>query len=496
MSETLKVDIDLKLPLRQYQIKGVNKFVDFPAAFFADEMGVGKTVQCIALDLVRRKQAGPGDWKTLVVCPLTGVVDQWVDEFKRFTDLRVRRINPKKRDWLFNEDADVYVVHYDALRIMGVDGLVKALPKGQWLHIILDEIHKIKNRKAKTSKEAVEVGKHFEYRSGASGTPMENRPDELFHIFKFFFPTMKSRKGVNMKLWFRKVLNSYWRFYERYVEYYEDDEGYHHIIGPRNVAELKELREPFWIRRLKDDPEVDLQLPPKQYQPYEVDLLPKQRKAYDGMKRNLIAWIGANENQPVNAPIVAVQLIRLQQFALAYGEIVPVKIRRRKTNKIEIVDKVKLTEPSSKLDCLCDILEDLGDTQCIVYSTSKQVMNMAQVRLEDRLSVTTGLITGDVTDIRRSAAIKRFQQGDTQVLCATIRSGGQGLNLQNANTVIFLDRDWVPGKNQQGEDRVHRSGQQHKSVHIIDIMARNTVDQRKDREIKRKWSWIKEVVGA
>ena len=495
--------IDFKLPLRPYQVEGVGKFVDFPHALFADAMGVGKTVQCIALDLVRREQATiangnkepEGGWKTLVVAPLTGVIDQWVTEIGRFTDLRVRRINPKKREWLFKQDADVYVIHPDGLRIMGVEKLVDALPRGQWLHFIFDEIHRIKNRKAKTSKQAVAVGKHFAHRTGATGTPMENRPDELWHLLYWFFPDKASREAVDMKLWFQKVLNSYWRFYNRYVDYYEDDYGYHHITGPRNVPELKELRDPVWIRRLKEDVLKDL--PPKQYQRYEVDLTSKQRKAYNAMKDTLIAWIGENENQPVIANIAIAQLIRLQQFALAYGELVQKTVWKRDGSQ-DILNQVHLSDPSSKLDALEDILDDLGDSQAVVFSTSKQIIKMASERLENpkKLGLTTGMIHGDIPDIKRSGNIKRFQSGETQVLLCTIRAGGVGLNLQNCSTGIFLDRDWSPGVNQQAEDRMHRSGQEADKVHIIDIVARDTIDQRKDRKLERKWQWIKEVVGA
>lgn len=481
--------------LREYQIEGVDKFAEFPQALFADEMGVGKTIQCIALDQLRRMQAGPapeGGWKTLVVAPLTGVIDQWVEAFEQFTDLRVRRINNKKREWLFKQDADVYIVHPEGLRIEEMN-LIHNLPTGKWLHFIFDEVHIIKNRKARVSKAAVEVGKHFPHRTGATGTPMENRPDELWHIFKWLFPTKASRDAVDMSKWDQKLLNSYWRFFARFVESFEDDDGYTHIIGPRKVEALKELREPFWIRRLKS--EVLKDLPPKQYQTIEVDLHPKQRRAYDSMKKRSIAWIGANEDQPVVGPQAIVELTRLQQFGIGYGEVVNVTVKKR-DGSIEVKNKVKLTEPSSKIDALQTLVEGMGSTQAVIFSTSKQGIYLAGKRLEDKCGSKVAYITGDVSALEKSRAIKDFQSGEVQFILATIRAGGVGLNLQNCNVVMFLDRDWSPGKNQQAEDRVHRSGQTAPKVHIIDFVARRTVDQRKRNKLVLKWSWIKEVVGA
>ena len=481
--------------LRPYQREFIETKYKYPHVATFDEMGVGKTVQAIAMDLLRRAQAGPGEHKTLVVAPLTGVIDQWVQEFEKWTDLRIKRINAKSaktRAWFLMdmEKYDVFIIHPEGMRIEK-DNLTKV----KWLHMVFDEVHRIKNRKTKTAKAAVEVGKQAKYRTGCTGTPIENYPAEMWHILYWLYPTAKDRNEANIGHWTKKLLNSYWRFYNRFVEYYEDpDYGYHKITGTRNEEELRELFGPFYIRRLKTDVQKDL--PPKIRQPYEVELPPKQRKAYDDMKNYLMSWVGENNDQPVIAPVVIAQMIRLQQFTLGYGEILTHKkyevVNGVRETKIET--QFKLHEPSEKLDALMDILEDLGDQQCVVFTTSKQAVYLAKARFE-KAGIGVSVVTGDVVDAKRTGEINRFKRGETQVFIATIRSGGVGLNLQNASTVVFLDRDWSPAKNQQAEDRCHRGGQTN-PVHIIDIVAKRTIDQKKDRKLQMKWSWIHDTIGA
>jgi SNF2 family DNA or RNA helicase len=463
-----------------------------------DEMGVGKTIQLIALDHVRRLQVGDnygrstGKNKTLVVAPLTGVIDQWVQAFHEWCPwLEVRRVDAKDaktRGAFLDKEADVYIIHPEGLRLEK-----DKLKKVKWLHMIFDEVHKIKNRQAKTTKAAKEVGLSARYRSCGTGTPMENQAHEAWSIFSMYlYPNKAEREKAGLTQWTKKLLNSYWRFYGRFVEYYEDPEtGYHTITGVLNSDEFKRLFGPFYIRRLKS--EVIKDLPPKQYTTIEVDLLPKQRRAYDEMKRELIAWVGEREDQPVVAAIAIAQMVRLQQFTLGYGSTEYVTLNKRDGTK-ERKLKVTLEEPSAKLDALLAILEDLGDAQAIVFSTSKQAVDMAARRLR-KAEIPAAVITGDTMQSRRKRNLSDFQKGEVKVLCMTIRAGGVGMNLQHCSNVIFLDRDWSPAKNQQAEDRSHRLGQKN-PVNIIDIVARKTIDQKKDRTIKKKWEWIKEMVGA
>lgn len=530
-----------ELSLRPYQQETLDKFLSdpyYPNVFIGDEMGTGKTVQAMALDHEYRKEAEP-DAKTLVVAPLSGVVDSWVRHFREwFPSLKVRRIDPKDREsfleplaagaewdpkvwdgswpesWGSNRShehyPDVFVMHWEALRLMTegsdtAEAIGYSLEKPPWsvgtsepawLHIIADEVHKAKNRRTQQTKALKSIDDVL-HKTGLTGTPMVNRPDELWSILHWLYNDKGDREEY-FKYWHRKLLRSYWRFYNRYTEYIvpEPRKGYHKITGVRNEEELKELMDPFFIRRLKKDVMKDL--PPKVYQSYEVDLHPQQRKAYNSMRDNMIAWIGEHEDQPVVAPITIAKLTRLQQLAIAYGEIVELPPKNNDPTGSPRYE-VRLQEPSAKLDALVDILDDLGDSKAVVFSQYSQAIDLAIERLEAH-GYKTGKITGDVPNEKRSEAIDDFQhtpveEDGAQVLCATITAGGQGIDLFAASTVVFLDRDWSPALNQQAEDRLHRMGQTD-TVHVIDIDAKNTVDQYRGKKLEQKWSWIKRMVGA
>lgn len=468
--------------LRPYQQEALDHFLaednPYKHHFLGDEMGLGKTYvgTKYAVDTYEGKPI-------LVVAPLTGVVDSWVEHFELLTDFKVKRINTKSKkyraqsiDSFESSEAQVFVMHPEGLRIEE-----ERLDDFDWGLMIIDESHRIKNRKTKTFAAAKHVGRNADHRLALTGTPVMNRPDELWAQLNWLYPNKKSRLDAGMKYHFHKLLNSYWRFYKRFLEYEVDDYlGYHTVKGTRHEDELRELLDPFYMRRLKRN--VLTELPSKQYQTYYVDLHPKQRRAYDDMRKSLIAWIGEKEDSPIVAPVVIAQLVRLQQFALAFGQ-------------VNDDNKMLLDEPSTKLDMLMEILEDAPDKQFVVFSTSKQMVDLAEARMK-KVDIPVAKITGDIKSHLRSKVIKEFREGERRVFIATIGAGGTGLNLQNADTAIFLDRDWSPANNLQAEDRIHRIGQESESVHIIDIMAKDTIDFGKRDKLDLKWEWIRATVGG
>ena len=253
------------------------------------------------------------------------------------------------------------------------------------------------------------------------------------------------------------------------------------VVGVKNVESLHAEMEPWYIRRLKKDVLVDL--PDKYYDTIWVDLDPKQRHAYNQMKRDMIAWMEAqDQTAPLIAPVVIAQLTRLQQFALAYMQPHPEK-----------EGKWIMTDPSTKLDVLCELITDNPTEQLVVFSQSQAVLHLLAKRLE-RMKVTHGLFTGDQTQVDKDRLVDSFQAGDTQVFAGTIAAGGEGITLTASSTVIFLDRAWRPTANIQAEDRLHRDGQK-SAVQVIDILAKNTIDPDRKAKIDTKWSWLRELLG-
>lgn len=455
--------------LYPYQKENVDRLHQDSGCLIADQMGTGKTIQAVAIDSKHRELH---EGKTLVVCPLS-VMTNWKDHFETYSDLKVRVLNTKNkqtRDWLLNEEADIYVVHWEALRLM------PQLAKVDWLHIIVDECHRAQNRKAQQTtalKKLVTM-----YATALSGTPVTTSPEKFWSILNWLFP---------------KQFTSYWKFYGKYVDFEIKiiDGGrrkYHEIKGVRldTLPELHATLKPFYSRHLKNKmccehhPKgVQPFLPEKYYSTISVDLTPQQRKAYDQMKKDMLAWVGPDEDKPVAAPMAIAKLTRLQQFSCAY---------------VKVLDdgSVVLSEPSSKLDAVMDILRDT-DEKVVVFSQFRQLINLLNVRLK-KAGYDYASLTGETPGGIRGQMIKKFQEGSTQVFTATIGAGGVGVTLTASSTVVFLDRSWSPAMNEQAEDRLHRIGQAN-TVQVVDIMAKQTVDQGRLQRLETRAGWLRKLLG-
>lgn len=454
----------------KYQKETIEKFTHVPAVLDGSEMGTGKTIVAAELDMVRREQ---GKGPTLIVAPLSGTMNTWRRHYKlHLPHLKGIVCDPKDRgkfraalrrtDWY-----DYYIVHWDVLsRELGSLGAVR------WNHIIGDEVHRAKNRGTQTTRALKRL--RANYKTGLSGTPVTNRPQDLWSILNWLYP---------------KEYRGYWAFYEEFVEYtIEYPHNYHKFIRSKNEAELQRRIEPFYVRHLKRGPccvnhpqGVTPWLPDKTYaEPIWVDLTPKQRKAYDTMRKKSLAWVGEHEDQVLAAPIVISQLIRLQQLALAHAE-------------IDEDWKVSLTEPSAKLDALMELIKDNEGEQIVVFSQFSSIIRLLGKRLE-KYKIPHALFTGNTSPKDRESIVQDFQTGKLRVFAGTIKAGGVGLDLYAASTVVFLDRSWSPAENLQAEDRLWRIGQDN-AVTVYDIMARDTVDLGRKQRIEQKWAWIRELLG-
>lgn len=451
------VDLDL----RPFQWDLVKYLYRETSVLIGDDMGLGKTFEACALDQVRRFTTKTPRPKTLVIAPLS-VLGTWEYHLaianRTFVTIdRKARVATWKQ--FVKSDADVCIVHWDALRLM------PELLKVKWLHVIADECHRAANRKAQQTHALKDIPTI--YKTGLSGTPATSRPDQLWSILNWLYPSQ---------------FRSYWQFFRNYVDYeVVYPQGYQKIKGPKNVPDLHRRIEPFYLRRLKE--EVAKELPEKYFRdpPIWVTLGPQQRKAYDEMRKTQIAWVRDQEGreQPIVAPVVLTMLVRLQQFALAYAT-------------LDDDGRVRLTEPSAKLDALMETIEDTEEP-VVIFTASKQMANLVGARMA-KAKLPHRLLTGDVDQADRVAYISEFQEGKLRAFVGTIQAGGVGITLHRASTVIFLDRHWSPALNRQAEDRLHRIGQKN-SVEVIDIMARNTVDLGRNQQIEQRWTWIRQLLG-
>lgn len=462
------------MELFPFQLETVNKFKEIKSVLIAHDMGLGKTVTAISLDVEKRKSFDlPA--KTLIICPLA-VISSWHKHFNEWAPhLKVLSIDNKNRkpfmaamEATFNHALkresngyDVFIMHYPAVR------LEKDVAKYPWFHVICDEVHGLQDRNSAQTK-AVKAIKGL-YKTGLSGTPVFNKPDDLWSILNWLYP----------KYW-----KSYWGYFKRYINWVEYD-GYRSIIGVRNEEELQEVMASFFSSIKKETVLKDL--PEKYYSKVKVKLHPQQAKAYKQMKKDMLAWVGEREHEPVNAPAVIAQLIRLQQFASAYAE-----IEYTEDEFGEIKTKVRLSDPSSKIDAVMEILAST-DQQVVVFSQFAQMVELLAKRLE-KAGISCGLYTGSVAKADRDRIVDEFQAGKIRVFAGSIKAGGVGLTLTAASTVVLLNREWAESLNLQAIDRCHRIGQTN-AVHVIDIEAEDTIDIERNMGIGMSWSVVKKLLG-
>jgi SNF2 family DNA or RNA helicase len=496
------------LQLYPFQQAAVDKFTK-PDAYITnviigDDMGLGKTVTAITLDKTRRgadlrpewiswlKGGRPSYRKMTLVVTLKSTIGMWVEHFKEWApELKVVSIDTTNR-WPFVEAIlkqkyDVYVCHWEALRFE------EKIRYARWFHVVADECQRMKNPKTQVTRGMLNLRTLF--KTAMSGTWADNKPQDAWQILNWLYPSK----------W-----RSMTKFIEHHVIFKHHNVGhcqaqgcdknhrtaYKEVVGVHDAELIQRQISPFYIRRRKEDVLPDL--PDKYYTRLGVHLHPKQRRAYDDMRRKMLAWVGDHEGEPIAAPVVLSQLVRLQQFAVAYGKVVAVK-RRVKDPETghyfdKIVETLALTEPSAKLDACMDIIEQLGPEDSIVFfSQSKQVMYMFAERLE-KAKVSYAMLTGDTSQGARDRIVKEFQAGQRRVFIGTIAAGGVGITLTRASTVVFLDRTWSPSANRQAEDRLHRIGQR-SAVQVIDLVAEDTVDAGRLQKLELKWSWIREILG-
>lgn len=516
-----------KVTVNQWSPK---EYGDERSSLLGDDMGLGKTVQAVALDLQRRQHHNCMYTAQTLVATRMAVMGStedvkpegiapgtWADHYKEWAPkLNVFVIDPKNRpafvEALSEKDArgfpkyHVFIVHWQVLRF-----IEKALQEVPWFMVIGDEIQAIKNRKAQVTHIFKKLRPY--YRLGMSGTWADNKPPDAWSVLNWLWP---------------KVFTAYHKFDDYHTVYVQkekpDGTKYKVIAGVYDVASMHANMGPAgkgYIRRRKE--EVLKDLPEKYHTEIKVDLSPQQRRAYDEMEHNMLAWVGSHENEPIAAPVVIAKLVRLQQFAVCYGRLErvfkkvankeyprcpPVAYCQRQFdeghephrflldeqgNEIrQPMDVLRLDDPSSKLDAVMDLLEETNDP-IVVFGQSKQAINLLGQRLQ-RAGIPAGILTGDTSAKDRNKLVQDFQSRRLQVFAGTISAGGVGITLTAASTCVFLDRAWSPSINKQAEDRLHRLGQKN-AVQIITLVARGTLDARRNRMIAMKWEWLREVLG-
>jgi superfamily II DNA or RNA helicase len=412
---------DLAASLRPYQRHGVAWLQFLREAglggLLADDMGLGKTVQ--ALCAVRGK--------TLVVAP-TSVVHNWSDEIRRFRPGLAACVyhGPKRA---LDPLADVTITSYPLLRMDE-----EILSATTWDTLVLDEAQSIKNPDSQVARAAYRM--NARWRVTLSGTPVENRLDELWSQMHF----------LN-----RGLLGGRRDFQDRYARPVADG-----VDGV--AARLRERIRPFVLRRLKQD--VAPELPPRTDSILYCALGDAERQVYDAVRAATLVSVVAKLREGGGVLAALEALLRLRQAA-CHPALVP----------------GQTSETSAKVDRLRESLETVvaEGHKALVFSQWTSLLDLIEPHLR-RAEIGFTRLDGSTVD--RAAVVSQFQDdAGPPVLLISLKAGGTGLNLTAADHVFLMDPWWNPAVEDQAADRAHRIGQD-RPVLVYRLVAEDTVEER------------------
>lgn len=422
----------LKTELLPYQLDGVAFAAGAGRAILADDMGLGKTIQGIGVAELLSTQASIS--KVLVICPAS-LKSQWRLEIKRFSNRSCQIVlgSAKERPAQYDSDSFFTLCNYEqVLR----DFL--SIERVRWDLIILDEGQRIKNWEAKTSRVIKALKSPFAL--VLSGTPLENRIDELFSVVEF----IDDRR-----------LGPAFRFFNRHRVV--DEKG--KLLGYKNLDELRKKLKPIMLRRTRKM--VIKDLPPRTNQILRIPPTEEQLELQKG-HRQIIQTIIQKRY------LTEMDLLRLQKALL---------MCRMCADSTFLVDK----EPpgySSKLKELDQLLAQLmaeEDRKVVLFSEWTTMLNLIEPILE-RQKLEYVRLDGSVPQKKRQGLMHRFQKDPACRLFITTNAGSTGLNLQAANTVINVDLPWNPAVLEQRIGRAHRMGQK-RPVQVYLLVTENTLEE-------------------
>jgi SNF2 family DNA or RNA helicase len=443
----------------QHQVDAVRWGVRKPSFLLADEMGLGKSLSAATVAAVEFERRSA---KCVLIVVPAFLRYNWAEELELHTNYHVMVLagTPLYRRAAIenfpSSGFDIMIVSYETL-VNDKEYFDTVF----WDIVIVDEAHYIKNPSSKRSKAVRTLRRHRGFL--LTGSPMLNRPDELWALLNFMDP--------------HRFKNRY-QFRNRFCVMggFKMKE----IVGVKNKGELRGIMDEYMLRRLKRD---CLDLPDKQVIRLKVDLHPDQKKIYDKMENELMLEV-PDDPDPMEAQNILVKMLRLKQICgtpAVFG----------------------LPDDSYKLDRMVEMCveftqDDPDDrTPVVVWTQFRDVMDVAAKRLA-QAGIPTWQLHGDVKQQDRMKIIHEWAgtrgTGHPGVLLIMLQMG-MGLNLTAANKAIFIDSLYVPKMNEQAEDRIHRIGASTtQPVQIFYLITRQSVEERIEQILRSKRKLFNELI--
>lgn len=441
-------EFEIALPLFPYQKVGAAFLCKVGSGLLGDDLGLGKTLMSLAVAEHEKAR------KVLIFCP-SAVKFQWAQEIEKFMPVEKERTcvidgSKQERLALWNKGGNrFYIANYELL--------LRDFEEINWIKwdvIIADEATRISNPMAKQSKAIKKL--RADRRIAMTGTPLSNRPDDVWSLIDFCQPG---------------ALGNYWNFMQRYCikNQWGAIDDYMHL------DELRDKLSRYMIRRLKKD--VLPELPEKVVTDIPFELTEEEKELYRKLKKELLYEIEEEELAKVENPMTIqytlVKMLRLRQLA-------------------DSMELLGYKTKSSKLETLKELLSSAmtNGKKAIVFTQFAKMADILERELAEYgpLKISGG-IKEEYTDV-----IARFNEEEEARLLIMTSAGQYGLNVQRASIVFHYDQEWSLAKMSQREGRAHRIGQKD-TVLVYNLLARKTVDYYVKKILEGKAALAEEVLG-
>ncbi|YAL83080.1 SNF2-related protein [Dermacoccaceae bacterium W4C1] len=421
----------------------------------ADDMGLGKTVQILSL-LARAQEVGQLDEEPVLVVAPTSVISAWTEQAARFApDLKLAVVTSTGRSRGLDlatriAGAHLVLTTYTVLRLDD-----RAFQSRTWRGIVCDEAQAVKNHRTKTHHAVRRVSAPF--RLVVSGTPLENSLMDLWALMAIAAPGLFPDPDV------------FGEQYRKPIELGSD---------PQALEQLRRRVRPLLLRRTKEDVAPDL--PPKQVQVSHLPLTSAHERVYEAhLQRERQRVLGLLEEPEANRVAILAALTRLRQLALDPA----------------LVDDTAAVGRPAKAAALVEQLRELAAEghRALVFSQFTRYLGVLRETLAEA-GLSSVYLDGSMSAGARAGAVEEFRTGEAPAFLISLKAGGTGLTLTEADYVFVMDPWWNPAVEAQAIDRAHRIGQD-KPVMVYRMVSAGTIEEKVVQLAERKQDLFDQVVG-